>query len=115
MDAGAHRVIHTFRVPGTGNVKSMVVVSHDGQRVYVATGRGNAVVVFDAKSHEVVATIPVGQRVWGLAVTPDGKKVYAAYSLSNEVSVIETATNQVLKNIQAGDGPWGIALGHTAE
>jgi YVTN family beta-propeller protein len=68
------------------------------------------VVVFDAESHEVLATVPTGQRVWGLAVTPDGKKVYAANSLSNDVSVIDTATNRVVKNIEAGDGPWGIAI-----
>jgi YVTN family beta-propeller protein len=50
-----------------------LAVSLDGRRVYVATGRGNTVVVFDAESYEVLATIPVGQRVWGLAVTADGK------------------------------------------
>lgn len=67
-------------------------------------------VVFDAASHEPLATIPVGQRVWGLALTPDGKKLYAANSLSNEVSVIDTATDRVVKTLKAGDGPWGIAV-----
>jgi YVTN family beta-propeller protein len=68
-------------------------------------------VVFDAECFQVLATIPTGQRVWGLAVTPDGKKVYAANSLSNDVSVIDTATNRVVKTVKGGDGPWGIAMG----
>jgi YVTN family beta-propeller protein len=41
-----------------------------GRRVYVATGRGNTVVVFDAESFEVLAAIPVGQRVWGRPSRP---------------------------------------------
>ena len=112
VDTAAHRVVNTFRVPGAGAVKPLgAVVSNDGRRLYVATGRGNTVVVFDAESFEVLATIPVGQRVWGLALTADGTKLYAANSLSNEVSVIDTATNRVLKSIKTGDGPWGIAIG----
>jgi YVTN family beta-propeller protein len=75
------------------------------RRVYVANGRGNTVSVVDAKSHEVVRTISVGQRVWGLALTPDGRKLYAANSLSNDVSVIDTATDEVVATVEAGDGP----------
>jgi YVTN family beta-propeller protein len=113
VDTSARKVIRTVRVPqGNGSVKPMgVVVSGDGRRVYVATGRGNSVVVFDAESFEILANIPTGQRVWGLAVTPDGQKVYAANSLSNDVSVIDTATNRVVKTVKVGDGPWGIAIG----
>jgi YVTN family beta-propeller protein len=66
--------------------------------------------VVDAKSLEVVRTIPVGQRVWGLALTPDGRKLYAANSLSNDVSVIDTTTDEVVATVKAGDGPWGIAI-----
>jgi YVTN family beta-propeller protein len=64
----------------------------------------------DAHTHEVITTVPVGQRPWGIALTPDGKKLYAGNGLSNDVSVIDTATNQVIKTIKAGDGPWGIAI-----
>ena len=69
----------------------------------------NAVIIPD-KNVIVLATIPVGKRVWGLAITPDGRKVYAANGLSNDVSVIDTAANQVIKTIKVGDGPWGIAI-----
>ena len=59
---------------------------------------------------QVITTIPVGERVWGLAITLDGKKLYAANGISNDVSVIDTATNAVVATVKAGDGPWGIAI-----
>ncbi|HEU4769839.1 MAG TPA: hypothetical protein VFS77_20910 [Pyrinomonadaceae bacterium] len=71
-------------------------MSNDGERVYVANGRANSVSVIDARTDKLIATIPVGQRVWGLALTRDGKKLYAANGLSNTVSVIDTATNSVV-------------------
>jgi YVTN family beta-propeller protein len=80
--------------------------------VYVANGRAGTVSVIDAASYDVLNTIPVGKRVWGLAITPDGKKLYAANGMSNDVSVINTDTDKVVATIKAGDGPWGIAISH---
>ena len=113
VDTAARKVIQTIHLPrGDGSVKPMgVVVSRDGSRVYVATGRGNTVDVVDARTFEVTDIIPTGQRPWGLALTPDGRKLYAACGLSNEVSVIDTATNKVVGQIKAGAGPWGVAIG----
>jgi YVTN family beta-propeller protein len=111
VETKTHSVIHTVRIPRGDGVKPMgVVVSRDGRRIYVALGRANAVAVIDATSYQILAKIPVGERVWGLAITPDGKKVYAANGLSNTVSVIDTTTDQVTKTIKAGDGPWGVAI-----
>jgi YVTN family beta-propeller protein len=61
----------------------------------------------------VVATIPVGQRPWGIALTPDGRKLYTANGPSNDVSVVDTEKMQVLKKIPAGKIPWGVAIGST--
>lgn len=58
----------------------------------------------------MIATIAVGQRVWGLAITPDGKKIYAANELSNTVSAIKTATNKVVATIEVGNAPWGATI-----
>jgi YVTN family beta-propeller protein len=87
-----------------------IVMSRDGQRIYVATGRGNCVAVIDAQTQKVIQLIPVGQRPWGIAFTPDGRKLYTANGLSNDVSVIDVAGNRVIATIKAGDGPWGIAM-----
>ena len=111
VDTSTHKVVKTVELPRGDNVKPMgVCVSLDGRKVYVAMGRADRVVVLDAESFNVLATIPVGQRVWGLAITPDGRKVYTANGLSNDVSVIDTASDQVIATVKAGDGPWGIAI-----
>jgi YVTN family beta-propeller protein len=57
-----------------------------------------------------MATIPVGRRPWGLALTPDGKKAYAANGLSNDVSVIDMQTQKVIASIPVGKMPWGVAI-----
>src|SRR5204862_76589 len=79
-----------------------VVCSPDGKRLYVATGRGNTVVVVDVAHHHVEKEIAVGQRPWGIAMTRDGSKVYTANGLSNDVSVVDTSTDTLVATIKAG-------------
>jgi YVTN family beta-propeller protein len=57
-----------------------------------------------------VATIPVGQRPWNMALTPDGKKLYVANGRSNSVSVIDTAKRVKLRDIPVGKLPWGVVI-----
>ena len=86
------------------------VTSNDGKELYVSTGRGNSVVVIDAVKNEVAATIAVGNRPWGIALSPDGSKLYTANGASNDLSVVDVSARKELKRIKAGDGPWGIAI-----
>ena len=74
----------------------------------------NAVAVLDvANPHApaLVATIPVGNRPWGVALAGDGRTVYSANGLSDDVSVIDTSTLQVTDTIPVGQAPWGVAIG----
>jgi YVTN family beta-propeller protein len=66
--------------------------------------------VIDTASNQVVATIPVGQRPWNMALTPDGKKLYVANGRSNSVSVIDTAKRVKLRDVAVGKLPWGVAI-----
>ena len=47
-----------------------VAVQPDGARVYVSNGGDASVSVIDAATLAVIATIPVGQRPWNMALTP---------------------------------------------
>ena len=76
----------------------------------MATGRANHVAVVDLASLKAVKYIPVGKRVWGVALTPDGKKLYAANGLSSNLSVIDTLTNRVIGTVPTGKGPWGVVV-----
>jgi YVTN family beta-propeller protein len=58
-----------------------------------------------------LATIPVGGRAWGIALSPDGSKLYTANGASNDISVVDVKARKELTRIKVGDGPWGIAIG----
>jgi YVTN family beta-propeller protein len=82
----------------------------DGKRVYVSNGGDGNVMVIDTVADQVMATIPVGQRPWNMAITRDGAKLYVANGRSNSVSVIDTARNAVIKEIPVGLTPWGVHI-----
>ena len=66
--------------------------------------------VIDAQAKKVIATIPVGERPWNMALTPDGKKLYVANGRSNSVSVIDTVKNEKITDIPVGKFPWGVVI-----
>ena len=85
--------------------------SPDGNKVYVATGRGGTVVVIDPATNRITGSVKVGQRPWGLALTRDGKKLYTANGPSNDVSVVDTDKLAVIATVPVGKIPWGVAIG----
>ena len=67
--------------------------------------------MIDGATDSVVATVPVGERPWGIAVSPDGSKLYTANGPSNNVSVVNTETMKVVDSIPVGERPWGVVIG----
>jgi YVTN family beta-propeller protein len=112
----------------TGSLPMGTAISYDGAELYVSTGRCNAVAIIDTQKlnaqgspllsargegegeESIVATIPVGKRVWGIALDPGGTKLYTANGASNDVSVVDIKARKELHRIKVGDGPWGIAI-----
>lgn len=87
-----------------------VILSKDEKYLYVAGGRSNSVWFMDANTLEVIKGIPVGKRVWGLAITKDGSHVFSTDGVSSTVSVIDTSSNTVIKTIAVGKFPWGVVI-----
>jgi YVTN family beta-propeller protein len=54
--------------------------AESGPRIVVSNEDDGTIAVIDARSHELIATIPVGKRPRGLRVAPDGKTLYVALS-----------------------------------
>ena len=69
----------------------------------------NTVSVIDTATNTVVATIPVGDHPFGIAITPDGTRAYVTDIISRTVSVIDTATNTVVATSPIEE-PFGIAI-----
>ncbi|MEP7314412.1 MAG: hypothetical protein ABI859_17635, partial [Pseudomonadota bacterium] len=61
----------------------------------------------DTATHKVTASVAVGPRPWGLALSPDGRYLYTANGPSNDVSVVDAASFKLQGKIAAGEGPWG--------
>jgi YVTN family beta-propeller protein len=97
----------------TGDNKSKpkdVILSKDEKTIYVAGGRANKVIVMDANTLEIIKGIPVGKRVWGLAMSGDGEYIFTTNGVSGTVSVIDTGKNEVIKTIEVGEFPWGVVV-----
>ncbi len=72
IDSVRHEKLKSVALP-KGFRPMCVKVAPDGKKVYVSAGRAGAVVVLDATSGDVLNTIKVGARPWGIAISPDGK------------------------------------------
>jgi YVTN family beta-propeller protein len=132
IDARSHKLLSKIQLP-TGSLPMGTAVSRDGKELYVSTGRGNAVAIIDTQKLEarrspllsargegqgeesIVTMIPVGNRVWGIALDPAGSKLYTANGASNDVSVVDLKSRKELRRIKVGDGPWGIAVVNAAK
>src|SRR5579872_4246180 len=73
IDARHQTLLNMLKLVGDPLLPMGVAVSPDNKRVYVTTGRGGTLLVVDTTSYRVTATIKVGKRPWGVAVSPDGK------------------------------------------
>ncbi len=87
-----------------------VRLSIDEKKLYVSNGRAGTISVFDAHSYELLDTIKVGTRPWGIGLSPDGKYLFAANGPSNDVSVVDLGLDKEVARVKAGASPWGIAI-----
>jgi YVTN family beta-propeller protein/autotransporter-associated beta strand protein len=97
----------------TRAVPSGVAIGPDGRYVYIADQAGNTVSVLDARTYQVIGTIPVGNGPVGVAVSPSGKFAYVANQFDNTVSVIvsrQAVGNPIVFDGANEGGPYGIAI-----
>jgi PQQ-dependent catabolism-associated beta-propeller protein len=87
-----------------------MVLSRDGQKLFVALGPANRVAVVDVQSLKVDRYLLVGQRVWNLALSPDGSRVYTTNGVSNDMSVIDVEAMRVVRSVPVGQLPWGVVV-----
>jgi YVTN family beta-propeller protein len=118
----ADSTIHWVTIPGGESRELLQLprtdrpmgVIHDAvrRRLYVSTGHGGSVAIIDLTgAARLVASVQVGTRPWGIALSKDGRELYTANGPSNDVSVINTTTGTVIHTIPVGKGPWGVAVG----
>jgi YVTN family beta-propeller protein len=62
----------------------------------------------DAKTYQVLDTIKVGKRPWGITFSPDGKYLFSANGPSDDVSVVDLSTAKEVLRVKSPGSPWGI-------
>lgn len=102
------QVARRVAVPGepTG-----LVLSPDGNRLIVACAAPKSVVVvLDAVSGDLVASILAGHTAVGPAIAPDGKRVYVCNRYSGDVSVIDLTAGKEVARVPAVREPIAAAV-----
>lgn len=85
-----------------------LVVSPDGERLFVACEASDSLAVIDTTTRNVIAEIPVGELPHGVCLSPDGARAYVSNRGSDTVSVIDTTLWTVVETITVGDEPHGL-------
>jgi|GEM_PF-5694380 len=87
--------------------------SPDGKYAYVVGRNSDNLIVLDATTYAILASIKVGNKPVALAVSGDGSKVYLANRSGNTVAVVNTTTPTsptLLTQVPVGEEPEGVAL-----
>ena len=85
-----------------------MVLSLDGQRMFVVCEGSDDVRVIDMRTSRVVARVPVGHQPRAIALSPDGRRAYVTNSWNDTVSVVDTATLKVERTLVTGSEPTGV-------
>src|SRR5580765_188969 len=72
---------------------------------------GDRLVMLSAASGEVAATIPVGGRPRGMALSPDGRRVFVALGKDDAVAVVDLASRHIVRRLAVGKDPEQVAVG----
>jgi YVTN family beta-propeller protein len=91
------------------------VAVHPRKGLLYAANRGTTdapsnVVVFDAKTREIVKRIPVEVNPYELVFSADGETLFVSNWASKSVSVIDTKSNRVVGTISVGANPNDMKL-----
>jgi len=77
-----------------------ILLSPDGNTVYVASEVANIVHVITLDSQEIAKNVVVGNRPRRFALTPDGSELWVTNELSGSVTVLDTANYEIKATIE---------------
>jgi YVTN family beta-propeller protein len=86
-----------------------------GKHLIYAANRGTGlgpsnVVVFDAKTRQIVTRIPVEINPYATVLSKDGRRLFVSNWASESVSVIDTGANRVIRTLHVGMNPNDMKL-----
>lgn len=95
---------------GGEKLPHQIVLSGDGQSMFVTEYGYGALAVYDARTGAQEAEIPVGSGPHGLALSPDGRFAYVAASQSKWLAVVDLAAGAVVAQVPTQLLPWDVIV-----
>ena len=87
------------------NMPFGVVLSNNGETLYVINAGSNDLSIIDLASGRAIGHVSVGINPRGIAIAPDGSRVFVNNVLDGSVTVVDTAPNSVETIISVSDIP----------
>jgi YVTN family beta-propeller protein len=102
--AGTQTNRHVF----VGGVPMGLDLTRDNRRLYVANRVGNAVLVMDTKSDQIIGTIDIPGHPVRVRLSPDEHWLAVTLILTGEVAIVDVAKREVTRRFHAGDSAEGL-------
>ena len=102
VDLNTNKVIGT--IEHTEGVHAIGIADEFGHG-FTTNGKTNTVLMFDLKTLDPLARIPVGQKPDAIAYEPYSKKILVMNGKSEDVSVLNPKTGAVEHTVKLGGGP----------
>src|SRR5918995_777953 len=84
---------------------SLAAGASEAREIFVSNEKGNSITIVDGDKLAVVATVPVGNRPRGIALSPDGKWLYICASEDDAIEIMDTETRKILGRLPSGPDP----------
>jgi YVTN family beta-propeller protein len=92
-----------------GSSPRHLVLSPDGNRLYVTLNGDNQVVAVDTATNQVVGRVNTGNQPRSMTISPDGRALYVVNYSSSTMTVLRTSDLGIAQTIQVPSHPIGIA------
>jgi DNA-binding beta-propeller fold protein YncE len=100
-----HKLIKNYKV---GLTPRHIVISKDGQFLYISLNRPGNIVKFDIQEERVVKNIHVGHHPRTIVLSPDDQELYVVLYKDNKFLALSTDTLKPLRKYSTGHHPVGI-------
>jgi len=92
-----------------GTVPQATAIDPNGTELYVAHEAG-FLQIWDRTTGQTTRIVPLGNNLFGLAVSPVQALIYVAYEYAGRVGILDRASRVELAQIQVGGTPRRIVL-----
>jgi len=113
IDVPSAQQVATIPTPG-GENPSVVRVSPDGSRLFIATA-STTVYIVDTQTRQVIGSVQVGFVPNAFAVHPDGRIIYVSASSGGSVTEVDMFTGAALRTFMVGGIPQDMAVSHDGQ